>query len=203
MLGALYIIFPDDFQKELMTSFLLITGVFVLFPVIFFLARKICRTYLNRQYKKADDLIKQFEKEKKEILETVMEKEPYNKAKEILKKYDPSFLRGQEEEIRKSTDSNVRRRNIGPSTETSQLEAVRRGPIRPQSATKAPHNLNATLPAQQISTPVQQQQFSSPQYRKKPQTIRPLPGSGNANQTKMDKIVSWYFTTSSFIYNLL
>ena len=63
----------------------------------FLIIRKIFRIYYDRQLKSAEDIIKQTRVEKKEILETVMEKEPYNKAKEILKKYDPSLLKSEEQ----------------------------------------------------------------------------------------------------------
>ena len=59
----------------------------------------------NRFRKKlaADDQIKSLETQKEEILETVMEKEPYNKAREILKQYAPGKIFGE----KKTTNAQV------------------------------------------------------------------------------------------------
>ena len=97
LLVALYLTFPSDVRTEILKTFYLTSGVFLVYPVTFLIIRKIFRIYYDRQLKSAEDIIKQTRVEKKEILETVMEKEPYNKAKEILKKYDPSLLKSEEQ----------------------------------------------------------------------------------------------------------
>ena len=125
-----------------------------------------------------------------------MEKEPYNKAKEILKKYSPHMLISQEiDEIREREKKNapqspgqeVRRRNSNRENQAPGQSV----PIRtPQNRTPAQKvNLNATMPVNRVGTP-QNVQFGSPQLRNRPQTVRPLPGS-SGNQSKMDKIVSF------------
>lgn len=188
LLVALYLTFPSDVRTEILKTFYLTSGVFLVYPVTFLIIRKIFRIYYDRQLKSAEDIIKQTRVEKKEILETVMEKEPYNKAKEILKKYDPSLLKSEEqkkeeEEHLKTQEATLRRRNVSPQNEQSI-------PANRQVRHSTPKNLNATLPVNQ-ATPVHHAQFSSPQFaRKRPQTARPLPGDVS-QKSKMDKIVGW------------
>lgn len=191
LLGGLYLFFPDDFIAEWEISLILAASVFIVYPLLFFISRKICKSYLQRQFKLSDDLIKQLQKEKKEILENVMEKEPYNKAKEILKKYSPHMLISQEiEEMRErekeKNNQELRRRNV-PGQKQAPSPS---GPVRtPVSKPVQKVNLNATMPVNRVGSP-QVAQFASPQARKRPQTVRPLPGSAG-NQSKMDKIVGW------------
>jgi len=191
LIAGLYLTFPSE---DILLAVGLIFGVFILYPIIFFLTRKVCKHYLEREFKKSDDLIKKFQKEKKEILETVMEKEPYNKAKEILKKYDPSLLRSHDDaENRKNIEirenQNLRRRTVN-ATPTQQPRPT---PSREQQANMVMPNLNATMPIRPTSPDVRSPQvfFASPEFARK-KTVRPLPGTTN-NQTKMDKIVSIVF----------
>lgn len=62
---------------------------FLLFPCfIFFLKRILHKIFINQSIKH-DNLAKELKKDKKEMLENVMDTETYKVAKELLKKYDP------------------------------------------------------------------------------------------------------------------
>ena len=67
---ALYISFP----AQLIRRAILLIFVFIIYPVAVLLIRKFWKFYHDRQKKEADDKIKALEKQKDEILETVMEK---------------------------------------------------------------------------------------------------------------------------------
>ena len=67
---ALYISFP----AQLIRRAILLIFVFIIYPVAVLLIRKFWKFYHDRQKKDADDKIKALEKQKEEILETVMEK---------------------------------------------------------------------------------------------------------------------------------
>lgn len=181
LLVGLWLTWPN---VELLVAIGMAVSVFVLYPVVFFLLRKLCKNLLERRFKKCEDSIKELEKEKREILETVMEKEPYNKAKEILKKYDPSILRSHDAEDAEKKNENVRKRIVSQSKATPDNRQLTRH--------QTPQNLNATLPVRPSArTPVSTPQFTSPQLnRKRPNTVRPLPGD-TMHQSKMDKIVGW------------
>ena len=70
---ALYITFP----AQLIRRAILLIFVFIIYPVAVLLIRKFWKFYHDRQKKDADDKIKALEKQKEEILETVMEKVSY------------------------------------------------------------------------------------------------------------------------------
>ena len=74
---ALYISFP----AQLIRRAILLIFVFIIYPVAVLLIRKFWKFYHDRQKKDADDKIKALEKQKEEILETVMEKVSFFKLK--------------------------------------------------------------------------------------------------------------------------
>ena len=97
---GLYLTVPDDSIER----FIQIVLVFVIYPVTVLLLRKFWKHYYDRRLAKADGEIKPLEKKKEGLLKSVMEKvsqskyiptsvliklpkEPYNKAREILKRY--------------------------------------------------------------------------------------------------------------------
>ena len=94
---GLYLTVPDDSIER----FIQIVCVFIIYPVTVLLLRKFWKYYYDRRLSKADDEIKPLEKKKEWLLKSVMEKvskldsnvvkncvqEPYNKAREILKRY--------------------------------------------------------------------------------------------------------------------
>ena len=88
MVASLYMVFPAEIVKRI----ILVVLVFIIYPVTVLLIRKFWKYFFNRKKTEAESSIEVLKKEKAEILENVMEKEPYNKAKEILKKFAPQQL---------------------------------------------------------------------------------------------------------------
>jgi len=77
---ALYISFP----AQLIRRAILLIFVFIIYPVAVLLIRKFWKFYHDRQKKDADDKIKALEKQKEEILETVMEKVSFLKINMVF-----------------------------------------------------------------------------------------------------------------------
>lgn len=77
---ALYISFP----AQLIRRAILLIFVFIIYPVAVLLIRKFWKFYHDRQKKDADDKIKALEKQKEEILETVMEKVSFSKINMVF-----------------------------------------------------------------------------------------------------------------------
>jgi len=150
-------------------------------PVFIYLLRRLCVFYYERKYKIIDKDIKKIEKEKDTLIDNVMEKEPYNKAREILKKYKPSLLKN-EEPVKSPT---VRRR-AGPNVNSA-------GPkkIAPKLVAINPQAPSVPSPIQRNP---QQKQHINQGVRQRPQTVRPLP-SHNLNSSRMDKIVGLVCST--------
>jgi len=180
-LGFIYINFPSSIDltdpNEVIPIGSKVLSTLIGFPVFIYLLRRLCVFYYERKYKNIDKDIKKIEKEKDALIDNVMEKEPYNKAREILKKYKPSLLKN-EEPVKSPT---VRRR-AGPNVASA-------GPkkISQKSATINPQALSVPSPIQRDP---QQKHIINQGVRQRPQTVRPLP-SHNLNSSRMDKIVGW------------
>jgi hypothetical protein len=189
----MYINFPSSIDltnpNEVIPIGTQVLSVTIGVPVFIYLLRRLSVFYFERKYKNIDKDIKKIEKEKDTLIDNVMEKEPYNKAREILKKYKPSLLKN-EEPVKSPT---VRRR-AGPNVKSA-------GPnkIAPKSAVS---NSQAQHPSAQVPSPIQrnpqQKQLMINQgVRQRPQTIRSLP-SHNLNSSRMDKIVSLACTSAFY-----
>jgi hypothetical protein len=188
----MYINFPSSIDltnpNEVIPIGTQVLSVTIGVPVFIYLLRRLSVFYFERKYKNIDKDIKKIEKEKDTLIDNVMEKEPYNKAREILKKYKPSLLKN-EEPVKSPT---VRRR-AGPNVKSA-------GPnkIAPKSAAI---NSQAQHPSAQVPSPIQrnpqQKQLINQVVRQRPQTIRSLP-SHNLNSSRMDKIVSLACTSEFY-----
>jgi len=180
-LGLTYINFPSSIDlmnpNEVIPIGTKVLSILIGVPVFIYLLRRLCVFYYERKYKIIDKDIKKIEKEKDTLINNVMEKEPYNKAREILKKYKPSLLKN-EEPVKSPT---VRRR-AGPNVNSA-------GPkkIAPKLVAINPQAPSVPSPIQRNP---QQKQHINQGVRQRPQTVRPLP-SHNLNSSRMDKIVGW------------
>ncbi|XP_049272012.1 endoplasmic reticulum junction formation protein lunapark-B [Rhipicephalus sanguineus] len=65
----------------------------VLFPVGIVLAKKLLQWYFRRKIERKNEELTDLIKQKRSVLDNVMETETYKVAKEILEKYDPETLR--------------------------------------------------------------------------------------------------------------
>lgn len=193
---ALYISFP----AQLIRRAILLIFVFIIYPVAVLLIRKFWKFYHDRQKKEADDKIKALEKQKEEILETVMEKEPYNKARELLKKFAPNLYK-KDQEKPKIVQPVQRQKMVNGKLVVDKPKLPGRvenlpkpvpqtgGQVRPRD----PRLNNTVCPSQ--TSPVNRPNFASPQTHRqqqnmrRPQTVRPLPD--RLNQSRVDKIVGW------------
>ena len=179
-LGFMYINFPSsiDFMDPnvVIPIGTRVLSVLLGIPVLIYLLRRFSVFYYERKYKSIDKDIKRIEKEKDALIDNVMEKEPYNKAREILKKYKPSLLKAEEP----AKSPTVRRRTV-----QGNITSIGPKKIGPKSGQIAQVQ-NVPSPIQR--NPQQKQPMVNQGMRQRPQTIRPLP-SQNLNSSRMDKIV--------------
>ncbi|KAL4228972.1 hypothetical protein ACF0H5_012012 [Mactra antiquata] len=108
--------FPDRWKERLLYSIPLL-----LFPVIIWLVKKVLHWYFVKKIAQNDLALEELRERKKQILEDVMENEPYKKAKEILEKFDSA--RFKEMEAPKITPPKPT-----PGTELRQRQVVQRSP---------------------------------------------------------------------------
>ncbi|XP_077563152.1 zinc-ribbon metal-binding protein lunapark isoform X2 [Haemaphysalis longicornis] len=80
--------FPKTLQGQI-----LCTVPLVLFPVLIVLAKKLLQWYFRRKIERKNEELADLIKQKRSVLDNVMETETYKIAKEILEKYDPETLR--------------------------------------------------------------------------------------------------------------
>lgn len=186
LLVFIYAVFP----LELIRRIILLVLVFVLYPIGVLLTRKFFKYWLTRKKLDAEKSLEQLTKERDEILENVMEKEPYNKAREILKRFAPQQLDKQ----KSATDEKVRRHKLVngiPANMTTK-------PVVSTPVQNDPNKTLATPGVQNIPVNVQKRMqlnatYSGHLLRSSPnrnvKTVRPLPNQ--LNQSKVDKIVGW------------
>jgi len=177
------------FPLELIRRIILLVLVFVLYPIGVLLTRKFFKYWLTRNKNEAEKSLAQLTKERDEILENVMEKEPYNKAREILKKFAPQQLDKQ----RQATDEKVKRHKLVNGTPANMVTK----PVVSTPVQNDPNKTLATPGVQNIPINLQKRMQLNATYsgpvRSSPnrnvKTVRPLPNQ--LNQSKVDKIVGW------------
>lgn len=76
---------PPTWTKRLIYS-----SPLLIFPILIWLLKKFLHWYYVKRITKNDLALNELQENKKKILEDVMEKETYKKAREILQKYDPA-----------------------------------------------------------------------------------------------------------------
>lgn len=157
--------FPRTVQGQVMCIVPL-----VLFPVLIVLAKKLLQWYFRRKIERKNEELADLIKQKRTVLDNVMETETYKIAKEILEKYDPETLRKSikvEEKAAKQLAlpemTNLRRR-MPPSSV----------PLR---AGRLPHS-NLKMPSSSSNTPFDERRMMvvpPGMSRNGQQTLGPLP----------------------------
>lgn len=129
------------------TKRLLYSTPLLIFPVLIWLLKKFLHWYFVKRITKNDLALNELQDEKKKILEDVMEKETYKKAREILQKYDPARFKQLETPItaaKTATEgSAVRQRNV-PSSQKAM----------PQMRPVTPFPSRHVTPNARMSTPL-------------------------------------------------
>uniref|UniRef100_A0A023FW72 Endoplasmic reticulum junction formation protein lunapark n=1 Tax=Amblyomma parvum TaxID=251391 RepID=A0A023FW72_AMBPA len=132
--------FPRTLQGQVLCAVPL-----VLFPAVIVLLKKLLQWYFRRKIERKNEELTDLIKQKRSVLDNVMETETYKIAKEILEKYDPDTLRKsvklEEKTVRPllGTESDVRRRMMPPP--------VKGGPLRPGA--RLPHS-NLKMPSSSL-----------------------------------------------------
>ncbi|XP_060078071.1 endoplasmic reticulum junction formation protein lunapark-B-like isoform X2 [Ylistrum balloti] len=80
-----FVYFPPDWKNRLLYS-----SPLLIFPVLIWLIKKFLHWYFVKRITKNDLALNELRENRKQILEDVMEKETYKKAREILQKFDPA-----------------------------------------------------------------------------------------------------------------
>lgn len=103
--------------------------------------------YFVRRIAKNDLALEELATEKKQILENVMEKETYKKAKEILEKYDPD--RFKELELPMKTSVHAKTPGMDLHHRQGQVRSPQSSQPRPDF-TRAPVNMTSSRPGQAV-----------------------------------------------------
>ncbi|XP_033732993.1 endoplasmic reticulum junction formation protein lunapark-B-like [Pecten maximus] len=80
-----FVYFPPDWKNRLIYS-----SPLLVFPMLIWLIKKFLHWYFVKRITKNDLALNELRDNRKQILEEVMEKETYKKAREILQKFDPA-----------------------------------------------------------------------------------------------------------------
>lgn len=134
ILGALvfyFYFFPEKWKERFLYSLPLLV-----FPLIIWTVKRLLHWYFVKRIAGNDVALQDLRDKKQKILEDVMEKETYKKAKEILEKYDPARFKEIETPKLKSQVK------VQPGTELRQRTVQQRSPpstqIRPGMSPRLP-----------------------------------------------------------------
>uniref|UniRef100_A0A1E1X4S6 Endoplasmic reticulum junction formation protein lunapark n=1 Tax=Amblyomma aureolatum TaxID=187763 RepID=A0A1E1X4S6_9ACAR len=136
--------FPRTLQGQVLCAVPLL-----LFPAVIVLLKKLLQWYFRRKIERKNEELTDLIKQKRSVLDNVMETETYKIAKEILEKYDPETLRKsvklEEKTVRPllGTESDVRRRMMPPPVKGGLL---RPGARLPHSNLKMPSSSMPSAP---------------------------------------------------------
>lgn len=123
--------FPDKWKERLLYSLPLLV-----FPLVIWVVKRTLHWYFVKRIAGNDMALQDLRDKKQKILEDVMEKETYKKAKEILEKYDPARFKEIETPKPKSPTKSH------PGTELRQRTVQQRSPpgsqIRPGMTPRLP-----------------------------------------------------------------
>lgn len=123
--------FPEKWRDRLLYSIPLL-----LFPLIIWCVKKILHWYFVKRIARNDLALEELREKKKQILEEVMDKETYKKAKEILEKFDPARfkeLEGPKQSSAKPTPgTELRQRQFTQRSPTGSQLRPGMTPLRPQ-----------------------------------------------------------------------
>ncbi|CAH8531258.1 unnamed protein product [Heterobilharzia americana] len=121
--GLSFIIVYYYYWPRTVTGEVVVWIVFAIYPLCIYFLKYVFRMVFVRRVNKTNEKLKKLRAFKQKLLEEVMEKETYNKAQQILKRFDPLAFASISVEERKpnksvfgsminlSTNSEVRRRN--------------------------------------------------------------------------------------------
>ncbi|CAH8557051.1 unnamed protein product [Schistosoma curassoni] len=149
------------------TGKVVICMIFAVYPFCVYFLKYIFRIMFTRRVNKTNEKLKKLRADKQKLLEEVMEKETFNKAQQILKRFDPLTFASIAVEQEKKTPKPVFGSMINLVTPHSE---VRR---RNNSGDKhlTPGFLGSSLTAQSSTPMVGSNQTL---YSKKPRLLRPL-----------------------------
>ncbi|XP_054279655.1 endoplasmic reticulum junction formation protein lunapark-B isoform X2 [Macrosteles quadrilineatus] len=123
----------------------------VLVPVIVYFLKRLISKYFDSRMVKANEEYGDLQRKKKDIIDSVMETETFNKAKEILSKYAPEKLDKKDQQqlarspgLNASTD--LRKRNTSQVVKSEVTGSKVQPGIRPEPVTTL-----ATLPRRELS----------------------------------------------------
>lgn len=179
--GVGFIVVYGYFWPSTQIGKLMLWTSVLIYPVLVSLLRWAFRTFFFRQVAKTDERLKLLREEKQRMLEEVMENEKFNKAQQILKRFDPlMFARLSAMEhtpqpqtpatVRKPMDTGtsvVRNRNQrgpdGDSMSHAPMTPLRRADVKAASSVdlKGSEQASAQGPAQQTA-------------EKQPRLLRPI-----------------------------
>ncbi|CAH8507284.1 unnamed protein product [Schistosoma turkestanicum] len=77
------------FWPSTLTGKMVICTIFAVYPFCIYFLKYILRVLFSRRVHKTNEKLKQLRATKQKLLEEVMEKETFNKAQQILKRFDP------------------------------------------------------------------------------------------------------------------
>jgi SpoVK/Ycf46/Vps4 family AAA+-type ATPase len=107
----------------------------LIFPLLVWLLKRFLHWYYVKRIQKNDDALEKLKQKKKEILEEVMEKETYKKAKEILEKFAPTAVppapKSPASADNRPGEQQLRQRMVPPGSATT---AAFRPPLTPSLA---------------------------------------------------------------------
>ncbi|XP_069119840.1 endoplasmic reticulum junction formation protein lunapark-B-like isoform X1 [Argopecten irradians] len=89
-----FVYFPPDWKNRLLYS-----SPLLVFPILIWLIKKFLHWYFVKRITKNDLALNELRENRKQILEEVMEKETYKKAREILQKFDPARFKELEPQV--------------------------------------------------------------------------------------------------------
>ncbi|KAL0267811.1 UNVERIFIED_CONTAM: hypothetical protein PYX00_009965 [Menopon gallinae] len=83
----LYFYFPSQLHTKV-----ILIGLLMLSPVLYYVVNRIISWYYKRKIRSSHSRLNDLKKEKKRLIDEIMEKETYKVAKDILEKYAPETL---------------------------------------------------------------------------------------------------------------
>lgn len=177
---------PESWQDRALYSLPLL-----IFPLLVWVARKLMHWYFVKRLTSNDLAVNELREKKKLILEDVMEKETYKKAREILEKFDPTRFKKLEATVTPASAKGTpgtyvrQRMMVQPA---SPREMNPRAPT-PASGSAIPHvqgrnfaPIRATTPTSTIATPYR---YTLPPGPPMPRTVLPR------EQGAMDKFIDF------------
>ncbi|XP_064611581.1 endoplasmic reticulum junction formation protein lunapark-B-like isoform X2 [Liolophura sinensis] len=191
ILAALVFFFyylPDTWKDRVIYSTPLL-----IFPVIVWLLKKFLHWYFVKRIAQNDIELEEIRSKKKQILEEVMEKETYKKAKEILEKYDPDRFKKKTVIVTKPVitpaSSGLRQRSVGfrgPSPQSGRGRGM-----SPAATPRLPQGRGSPMQPRQIMSAGRNGKPVMSPYNQPPGPPLPRPVLPR-ERGKMDKLVEYF-----------